>query len=203
MPCHSATDAQQPRTTTVTCRHSESNRALSLTMRACRAAGTVTASNGDRRSWRGPESNRPQPHCKCSSPPWYMPPQKQARSRRGSNSPSAVDSRESSPEDDGTKQSRVCEGNRTLTARFTDSHADHYTTHTMWITIVSREGVEPSSVAYRATALASVLTGPEPNRSILVRRRARNEITLRRGFPLRGPAVASQGIEPCACSVWN
>jgi hypothetical protein len=72
--------------------------------------------------------------------------------------------------------SRVCEGNRTLTARFTDSHADHYTTHTMWITIVSREGVEPSSVAYRATALATVLTER---------------------------AVASQGIEPCACSVWN
>ena len=89
-----------------------------------------------RRSWRGPESNRPQPHCKCSSPPWYMPPQKHARSRRGSNSPSAVDSRESSPEDNGTRNnSRVCEGNRTLTARFTDSHADHYTTHTMWIEI--------------------------------------------------------------------
>jgi len=28
-------------------------------------------------SWRGPESNRPQPHCKCSSPPWHMPPQTQ------------------------------------------------------------------------------------------------------------------------------
>jgi hypothetical protein len=61
--------------------------------------------DGDRRrSWRGPESNRPQPHCKCSSPPWYMPPQKHARSRRGSNSPSAVDSRASSPEDYGTNR---------------------------------------------------------------------------------------------------
>jgi hypothetical protein len=28
-------------------------------------------------------------------------------------------------------QSRVCEGNRTLPARVTDSRADHYTTHTM------------------------------------------------------------------------
>jgi hypothetical protein len=50
--------------------------------------------------------------------------------------------------------------------------------------IVSREGVEPSSVAYRATALATVLTGPDPDRPW-------------------GDAVASQGIGPCACSMWD
>jgi hypothetical protein len=33
------------------------------------------------------------------------------------------------------------------------------------------------------------LGGPEPNRSIPVRREARNGITLRRGFPLRGPDI--------------
>jgi len=88
-------------------RHSGSNRALSHTRRACRAEVTVTAMSKimDSRSWRGPESNRPQPHCKCSSPPWHMPPRE--RSRRGSNSPIAVDSRASSPEDFGTRWARL------------------------------------------------------------------------------------------------
>ena len=89
------------------------------------------------RSWRGPESNRPQPHCKCSSPPWHMPPQE--RSRRGSNSPIAVDSRASSPEDFGTRWARLgrardCRGVRRGSNPRYEIHklaCDHHTAHTM------------------------------------------------------------------------
>jgi hypothetical protein len=49
-----------------TSRHSESNRALPDTSGMCRTAGTLTA------QWIASESNRSQPHCKCSSPPWNM-----------------------------------------------------------------------------------------------------------------------------------
>lgn len=33
-------------------------------------------------SWRGSESNRPQSHCKCDSPPWNMPPRGAAYGKR-------------------------------------------------------------------------------------------------------------------------
>lgn len=87
-------------------------------------------------SWRGPESNRPQPHCKCSSPPWHMPPR--ARSRRGSNSPIAVDSRASSPEDFGTRWARLGRAPVLGVRRESNPHyeihrlaCDHHTAHTM------------------------------------------------------------------------
>ena len=57
------------------------------------------------------------------------------------------------PEDHRNKAG-VCEGNRTLPARFTDSRANHYTTHTIWIEssrMVSREGVEPSTKRLRVS----------------------------------------------------
>jgi hypothetical protein len=57
-------------------------------------------------SWRGSESNRPQSHCKCDSPPWNMPPRGAAV--RETN-PSARDRQ--SPRD----SSRVTQ--RTLAAR--------------------------------------------------------------------------------------
>ena len=115
------------------------------------------------RSWRGPESNRPQPHCKCSSPPWHMPPRE--RSRRGSNSPIAVDSRASSPEDFGTRgrasdapvSAGCAEGIepslRDSQTRVRPSHCAHHVD-------VFREGLEPPSFAHQATALAAVLTEP-------------------------------------------
>jgi hypothetical protein len=115
--------------------HRPSHRAASIGRESnprsalCRRVPCHLATDAAVRRWRAPESNRPQPHCKCSSPPWYMPPHGAKRSRRGSNSPGAVDSRTASPEAYGTNSG--VRGNRTLAARFTGSRADHYTTHTM------------------------------------------------------------------------
>jgi hypothetical protein len=78
-------------------RHSGSNRALSHTRRACRAAVTMTAIQIVERTGIEPAAAALQVQLAplAHASPW--------RSRRGSNSPIAVDSRASSPEDFGTR----------------------------------------------------------------------------------------------------
>ncbi len=45
---------------------------------------TATRSNAPATWWIGSESNRPQSHCKCNSPPWHMPTQTSTSSRGSS-----------------------------------------------------------------------------------------------------------------------
>ena len=71
-----------------------------------------------KRSWRGPESNRPQPHCKCSSPPWHMPPQggpDEDRTRLSRSTAAHPHQRISGP---GSGKISSEPGNRTLRMQF-------------------------------------------------------------------------------------
>ncbi len=137
--------------------------------RVARFAGAGLAAWRPTQTWIGPESNRPQPHCKCSSPPWHMPTRARTRSRRGSNSPIAVDSRASSPEDFETK--RAPRRDRTSIGRLSSdcttvvlAERSEPGKRTLEGTAISTEsepavGIEPTPAVYGTATRPSCCTG--------------------------------------------